>query len=358
MAPVEAAGIGGPRLGAAGVSLVASMESVAVMGFADLLGRVPEVRRARRAIRDLLSERTDALFLPIDAPGLNLGLARDAKRLGRSVVYYVCPQIWAWHAGRIRRLKEDVDLTLLLFAFEREILERGGAAARWVGHPAGALHSEPARRAAARAALGVEPGETVVALLPGSRREEVRRHLGPMLDGAARLVAQTRGAFRAAVSDAGFVEHALRSRATRALWETLLPIHWRGEALDLLRGADLAVVASGTATLETAALGVPQVIVYKTGLVNYEIARRLVRVPAIGLANLVVGRRGAPELIQRDATGWRIAGELARLWTDAAAREAQLRAFENLPEILGGPGSADRAALALVNFVESREISR
>ena len=348
----RAAGIGGPRLRAAGLDAVVPTESIAVMGFASLLGKLPEIRRARQGILRLLREHPDAIFLPIDAPGLHLGLARAAKRMGRRVVYYVLPQVWAWGEKRIHRMREDVDLTLFLFAFESELLARAGAAARWVGHPAGALHPpDPARRQAAREALHVGAAERLVALLPGSRREEVGRHLGPMLDAAARLTNHLEGRVRVAVSDAGSVAAVLqRDAAARRDWDALQPIHALGEARDLLAAADAAVVASGTATLETAALGVPQVIVYRTGRLNYEIARRLVRVPSIGLANLVAGRAVAPELIQGDVRGPRIAAELGTLLTDARASEAQRRGFASIPERLGGPGAADRAAQALIDF--------
>jgi lipid-A-disaccharide synthase len=250
-------------------------------------------------------------------------------------------------------MREDVDLTLLLFEFERELLARAGARSRWVGHPAGSLSPDPEHRAAAKEALGVSPDERLVALLPGSRREEVRRHLGPMLDGAARVVNHIQGRLKAAVSDAGSVTAALRDAGLRRAWEILGPIQYRGETPELLRAADAAVVASGTATLEAAAMGVPQIIVYRTGRLNFEIARRLVRVPSIGLANLVSGRRVAPELIQDEVRGTRIAQELAMLLTDPNAREAQVRAFASIPERLGGPGSADRAAEALMEFVAS-----
>jgi lipid-A-disaccharide synthase len=350
---VKAAGIGGPKLRAAGLDVVQPMESIAVMGFASVLGKLPEIRRARRGILRLLAEHPDAVFVPIDAPGLHLGLARRAKRMGRRVVYYVCPQIWAWGGGRIQRLREDVDVMLHLFSFESKLLRDAGLDARWVGHPAGALAPDPAGRTAAKETFGIGPTEKVVALLPGSRREEVRRHLGPMLDAAARVSAHIGGRARAIVSDAGQVDAALRLPALRRDWEILAPLRWGGDVKDLLRAADAAVVASGTATLETAALGVPQVIVYKTGRLNYEIARRLVRVPSIGLANLVAERSAAPELIQRDVTGPRIAAELAKLLTDEGAREAQLHAFASIPERLGGPGSAERAARALMDFVQA-----
>ena len=330
------------------------MESIAVMGFASVLGKLPEIRRARGALLRLFHDHPDALFVPIDSPGLHLGLARAAKRMGRRVVYYVCPQIWAWGEGRIRRMREDVDLTLLLFTFESELLAHAGARSRWVGHPAGALVApDPQGRVAAKEALGVGRDERLVALLPGSRREEVRRHLGPMLDGTARIANHISGRVRAAVSDAGSVGSVLSDSALRRAWEILAPIQWSGETKDLLSAADAAVVASGTATLETAALGVPMVIVYRTGRLNYEIARRLVRVPSIGLANLVSGARVAPELIQDEVRGPRIAEELAKLLTDDRTREAQIRAFASIPEKLGGPGSADRAAQALIEFVQA-----
>jgi lipid-A-disaccharide synthase len=329
------------------------MESVAVMGFAEVLTHLPSIRRARGGILRLLRDHPDAIFLPIDSPGLHLGLARSAKRMGRRVVYYVCPQIWAWGHGRVQRLREDVDLTLLLFRFEEELLAKEGVRARWVGHPAGALHPDPALRARAREALDLAPEEVLLALLPGSRRGEVRRLVTPMLDAAARLAAHSRARVRIAVSDAGHLSLALGAGHAKELARTLQPILWTGEAGELLRAADLAVVASGTATLETGALGVPMVIVYRTGWLNYQIARRLVRVPHIGLANLVSGRAGAPELIQNRASGPEIAAALGLLLTDAAAREAQASAFAQLPAILGGEGSAARAADALIAFASA-----
>jgi lipid-A-disaccharide synthase len=330
------------------------MESVAVMGFAEVIRHLPAIRRARAAITDLLARRPDAVFLPIDSPGLNLGLARAAHRMGRSVVYYVCPQVWAWGYGRVRRLREDIDLTLLLFRFEEAILRKEGARGRWVGHPAGALEPDPARREKSRRALGLAPSDTLIALLPGSRRGEVRRHLAPMLDAAARLVNQGGRGIRAAVSDAGPVAGLASQGETANLWRVLQPIHYRGDSETLLRAADLALVASGTATLETASLGVPMVIVYRTGALNYAIARRVVRLQRIGLANIVAETDAAPERIQEHATGPEIASAAARLLHDPGERERQRAAFATLPERLGGAGSSERAADALMEFIAER----
>ena len=358
-ASFEASGLGGPALRAAGLRAVAPMESVAVMGFAEVLRHLPEIQRTRRALRRLLAATPDAIFLPIDSPGLNLGLAREAHRAGHRVVYYVCPQIWAWGRGRVARLREDVDLTLLLFRFEEDLLRSERAACRWVGHPAGELHPDPYFRAAARRALGVDDRESLIAILPGSRAGEVRRHLTPMLDAAARLVNEGTRPARVAVSDAGPVEAAARRGEAARLWETIRPIHLRGSAEPLLRAADVALVASGTATLEAAVLGAPLVIVYRTGWLNYQIARRVVHLPSIGLANILAqagagwqgGPPPAPECVQGDATGPSIARAAAPLLADPARREAQRAAFARLSETLGGPpGAAFRAADALIEF--------
>lgn len=330
------------------------MESVAVMGFADVIRHLPAIRHARTALLGLLERSREAVFLPIDSPGLNLGLARAARRMGRSVLYYVCPQIWAWGYGRVSRLRADVDMTLLLFRFEEGILSREGIVARWVGHPAGSLAPDPARREAARRALGLAPTETLIALLPGSRRGEVRRHLAPMLDAAARLVNHGGRGIRVAVSDAGPLSEVAAGGEAGTLWGLVRPIHHRGESEELLRAADLALVASGTATLETAALGVPMVIVYRTSPINYAIARRLVRLPRIGLANIVAGADAAPERIQGEATGASIASAAAKLLDDPKERERQRAAFASLPELLGGAGSAERAADAILEFVAER----
>jgi len=347
---VEASGLGGPALRAAGLRIVAPMESVAVMGFADVIRHLPAIRRTRDALLRLLRASPDAIFLPIDSPGLNLGLATAAHGMGRRVVYYVCPQIWAWGYGRAARLRRDIDLMLLLFHFEEALMRREGIPSRWVGHPAGALAPDPARRDAARRALGLVPDERLLAILPGSRRGEVARHLAPMLDAAARLVNQGARGLRVAVSDAGSVGAIPPKGEAGRTWGLLRPMLHRGPSEELLRAADVALVASGTATLETAALGVPMVIVYKTSPINYAIARRVVRLPRIGLANIVAETDAAPERIQGDATGASIASAAAPLLNDPEARDRQRAAFGSLGERLGGSGSSDRAADALLEF--------
>ena len=346
----DAVGLGGPALRAAGMRVDVPMESVAVMGFAEVIRHLPAIRRARNRLLQLLREDPTALFLPIDSPGLNLGLARAAHRMGRRVVYYVLPQVWAWDYGRVRRIREDVDLMLLLFRFEEEIAAREGIRARWVGHRVGGLAAVTETRESAREAMGVDDRDLVIALLPGSRAGEIRRHLPPMLDAAARLASQMGRPARVIVSEGGPGAATPRGHVAD-LWNSVRATRWPGLSPELLRAADLALVASGTATLEAAMLGAPMVVVYRTGRFNYEIARRLVRLPRIGLVNIVLGADVAPECIQDRATGIEIARAAAPLLVDPARREAQRAAFARLPELLGGPGSAERAADALIEFI-------
>jgi lipid-A-disaccharide synthase len=352
-ADVHAVGLGGPALREAGMRTVADMESVAVMGFGAIT-HLPAIRRARTEVRRALEERHDAIFLPIDSPGLNLGLARAAHAMGRRVVYYVCPQIWAWGYGRVRRLREDVDLTLLLFRFEEAILASEGAPFRWVGHPAGELRFDEDLRREGREFLEVAPEEKVIALLPGSRRSEVGHHLLPMLDAASRLRERVGAGVRVVVSDAGPLEDVADRPPVRQRLAQVDATRHRGDSRQLLCAADLAIVASGTATLETAALGVPFVIVYRTSALNYAIARRLVKLPRIGLANIVMDADVAPERIQGDATGASIADAAEPLLLDAAARDRQRAGFAGLSERLGGAGAAGRAADALLEFASGR----
>ena len=353
---VQVSGLGGPALREAGMRAVADMESVAVMGFGAIT-HLPAIRRARAEVRRALEEHPDAIFLPIDSPGLNLGLARAAHAMGRPVVYYVCPQIWAWGYGRVRRLREDVDLTLLLFRFEEEILASEGAPFRWVGHPAGGLRFDEELRQESREFYQVGPDETLIALLPGSRRSEVGHHLIPMLEAAAQLRERSNKRVHVVVSDAGPLRHFVDENPVLKHVQRVKPILTLDDSREILCAADIAIVASGTATLEAAALGVPFVIVYRTSALNYAIARRLVKIRRIGLANIVMGADVAPELIQGNATGPAIADAAEPLLLDEAARERQRTGFSGLAERLGGNGAAGRAADALIEFAASRRES-
>lgn len=338
MTTVEAAGLGGDRLAASGMRIDFHQRDHTVMGFAEVLTSAGRLIRLRREVRrSITAYHPDALLL-VDYPGFNLPLAQWARSRGLPVIYYISPQLWAWGKGRTRQVRDGVDLMMTLFRFEVDFYRNHGVdCAEWTGHPLvdrvpGPLESMPGRR---------------IALLPGSREQEVSRLLDPMLD--AFLDLARRGladeAVVAAVSD--LPAHLYR-RAASTEGVTLA-----GNLREALDGASAAAVCSGTATLETSLHGVPFVIAYRTSPLTYFLARLLVRgVDRIGMANIVAGRDVAPELVQHEVNGTSLASGLAPLMEDTPEREYALGGLTEVREALGPPGASARAAGMLLKKVE------
>jgi len=334
-------GMGGDLMAAAGVGLLAHVRDVAVVGLSEVTRRLPALWRSwRRLVAALDRERPRALVL-IDFPGFNLRLARRARRLGVPVVYYVPPQVWAWRPGRLARIRRDVALVLAVLPFEAPLYRAAGVPVAYVGHPIlDALVGAPSREAARRL-LGLAPTDLVVGLLPGSRPHEVARLLPLMRAAAVRLAAARPGA-RFVLARAPTVGAADLARRL----DGGPPVQVEaGRTHAVMRAADLLLVASGTAALEAALLGTPMVVCYRVSRATAFVARRVLRVPWISLANLVLGRAVVPELYTpADATPARLAAEALRLLDTPAARAAQRAAFAELAAELGPPGVADRAA--------------
>ena len=342
-------GAGGPSLRAAGVEILVPSESLAVVGIGEVLLRLPGLWRALGTLKAALRERRPGALVLVDFPDFNFRLARHAKRLGIPVVYYITPQVWAWRPGRTRFLAANVDLALVLFPFEEEFLKARGVEARFVGHPL----VDTARPASSLEEFltrhGLSPRAPRVALLPGSRPSEVRRNL-PALAGAAALLRKTHPEAVPMVPWAHGLPASLRGPFDGG------PIRWvEGEYADVLGHAQAAAVASGTATLEAALMGVPQVVVYRVNRLTYQIGRRLVTLPHVALPNVVAGRAAVPELLQgaftpqavaRALAGFLDSGEQAR--REAAAMEKEMR------KRLGEGGASARAASELQAFLELR----
>jgi lipid-A-disaccharide synthase len=338
---LRAFGLGGPRLRQEGLEALHAAEEINVMGFAEVLPRIPRILAILRGLAAAAAARRTRAALLVDSPDFNLRLAARLKALGVKVVYYVSPMIWAWRPGRVRKIAPLVDRMLCIFPFEERFYQGTGVEARFVGHPL-AERPPPGPAEGYRAALGLAGGRTTVALLPGSRAPEVKRIFPAMLDAAERI--------RARHPDAQFVvpvaptleEASLRpylaSHATLPV--TLVP----GRAEEAVGAADAALVKSGTSTLETALMRRPMVVVYKMAWLSYLLAKLLVRVAHFALVNVLAGRRLVPELLQREASPERMAGEVERLLADPAAREAQLRGLDEVRGSLGGPGAARRVA--------------
>lgn len=288
----ELYGLGGPLMAAAGVRLLASLDDLAVMGLAEVASRLPLFIGLLRRLRAELSEQPPDLVLPIDYPGFNLRLARSAKRRGAPVLYYIAPQVWAWRQGRAKQLARYTDRLAVILPFEESLFRDAGAKVTFVGHPL--LDLEPPRRARDELCreLGIDAGRPILALFPGSRAQELERHL-PLFSEAARRVQRRR-------PDVQPVIAAGSALPDRAFGDAVHPRTRDGWAL--LQHATAALVKSGTSTLQAALAGAPMVIAYRMHPLTFAVARRLVRIRNIGLANLVAGERVVAELLQDEAT--------------------------------------------------------
>lgn len=338
------AGMGGARMAAAGVRLLRRVESVAVVGGTEVLGRLPALWRAFRALRRHLREARPGVVVLVDFPEFNMRLARAARRLGVPVVYFIAPQVWAWRRYRVRALARDVSRVLAIFPFEVGFYADAGVPVEFVGHPVLDV-LPPLTRDSCRAGL-VASGEALVGLLPGSREHEVRRHL-PVLLGAARRLREARPRLRFALPVAPTLDPRAIEATARASDVPVTVL--QGEAYRVMSASDLLLVASGTATLEAACYGAPMVVVYRLSGLSYALARLLVRgVAHVSLPNILAGRGIVPELIQRRATAEKVAAAAQALLEDETARAAQRAALLEVRARLGEPGAARRAAGAVL----------
>ena len=341
-------GLGGPEMRAAGVETSHDIADLAVMGISEVLRRLPFFRRVLNETVDAALERRPDAVILVDYPGFNLRLASRVHALGLRTLYYVCPQVWAWHRSRIPHMAEIVDLLLTLFPFEPACFDGTGLRVRFVGHPlvdrAAAAHAAPERPLPWN-------GDPRVALLPGSRRQEIERILPAMWAAAGRL--QTRH------PNAGFLIAAASTDAERDIRARIAghsdgPTHWdvvTGSTFDVLRQAHGAMVASGTATVETALMRCPMIVVYRTAPLTYWMARRLVRVPHIGMVNLIAGERVCPEFIQNAAKPDAMVDALVPLLVEGEPRTRMLDRLEGVARALGPGGSDARAAREIVDYL-------
>jgi lipid-A-disaccharide synthase len=334
-------GMGGERMAAGGLDVLADIRETAVVGFSEVVRRLPLLRRTFGRLAAALRSEQPHVVVLIDYPGFNLRLARVAHAAGVPVVYFIPPQVWAWRPGRLEAIRRRVSLVLAVFPFERALYGMAGVPVEFVGHPVlDALPAAPTR-ATARRQLGLDETHLVIGLLPGSRAQEIERLLPLMRDAANRIVRVR--------ADARFVLGLAPSVPRAAIDRHLLG----GPKVDVvedrtyavMRASDLLLVASGTATLEAGLLGTPMVVCYRLSAVSERIAAVLARVPWASLTNIVLGRQVVPELCRRrDATGERLAQEALHLLATPGALDAQRQAFRELAAELGAPGVGARAA--------------
>ncbi|HEX3940628.1 MAG TPA: lipid-A-disaccharide synthase [Acidobacteriaceae bacterium] len=308
-------GLGGVRMEQAGLRRVVRAEDVAVMGITEVIAHMPHIYAQYRKLKaSLRAERPDLAIL-IDFPDVNLRLAGELHRLGVPVVYFVSPQLWAWKKRRIRRVKRFVTRMLVIFPFEEAFYRQRGVAADFVGHPLADLDPPRISRDAFARENGLDASKPWIGLLPGSRRKELRANLPPMLEAAQMLGSKYEFLLPVAPTlKNSDVEAALAQTPAAG------SLHLVHDARATLFHAAASVVASGTATVEAAILGNPFLVVYRISRLSYAVARRVVRVPHVGMVNLIAGRRIVPELIQDNFTASNIVENLRPLLEDSVAR--------------------------------------
>lgn len=340
-------GLGGDRLQAEGATLVAHIRDLAVVGLLEVLKHLRHLRGVFRRVLDEVERDPPAAAVLIDYPDFNLRLARELRRRGVPVVYFVSPQIWAWRKGRIRGIRENVARMLVIFPFEEAMYREAGVPVTFVGHPLVDLVAAPEDRADFLRGLGVSPEREVVAVLPGSRPQEIAHNL-PGIAGAVRLLHARRPDLEFVLPVAPSIDASLLADALAGLPVRLAPDGARAA----LAACRAAIVASGTATVEAALLGAPMVVVYRLSALTHFLGRRLIRVPHVAMVNLIAERRVVPELIQGDFTPERVAGEVLELLADGPRRTAMVADLAEVRRRLGDGGASERAAREVLEVLQ------
>lgn len=346
-------GIGGTDMQNAGVDVIHNIVELAVIGPVDVIKNYGKLKKIYNDLCAMLEkDRPDCAIL-IDYPGFNLKVAQNLKALNVPVIYYISPQVWAWGAGRIKRIKQLVDKMLVLFEFEKDLYEKEGVRASFVGHPLLDTVKQTKDKNEIISKAGLSPDKITIGILPGSRKNEVIRILPIMLK-TAELIQNTAGFENiqfllpvAKTIEMGFVKEILK--------KTKLGIALiKDDTYNAISVCKIAMVASGTATLETALLGVPMAIIYKVSPITYLITRALIKIPYIGLVNVISGRKVVQEFIQHHAKPKLIAEYLMRLLKDEGFRQKIKDELLELKTKLGAPGASMRAAKEIVGFLQNR----
>ena len=334
-------GLGGHAMAAAGMTLRHDLAGTAIMGFFEVVKHFPAIRRLFLETLDYLqASRPDALIL-IDYPGFNVRLAKAAHRAGIPVIYYISPQVWAWKKKRLKTIARCVRKMLVIFPFEEALYRQAGVDCAYVGHPL--LDHLAAYKPVCRYA-----GDPLIALLPGSREQEIERHVRLMADVGRGILENYPGARFVAAA----VNEARAAQIKRLAGDFPLDVVVGG-MYDVLASARFCLVASGTATLETALFGVPMIILYKVSPPTYWLARLLVDVSHIGMVNILAGRGIVPECVQHEAVAGRVLPLALELVGDSPARETMIRELACVRAQLGGGGASVNAAQHILQCIEN-----
>lgn len=335
---IELFGLGGDRMDISGVDIRYHVNQLSFLGFWEVLKHLPFVKRVEGDLLNQIRERKPSLAILIDYPGFNLRLARKLKSLNIPIMYYVSPQVWAWGRGRVSKIKKLVDKMVVVFQFEKEIYEKEGVSVEWHGHPLLEIVKPRYKRAEFIKKLGLEPGSRYIGIFPGSRKQEIEK-IVPVMKKAVEMGTSSDLDLRGIVGCAPGIDIDFYRKICG---DNML--HVRDSTYDLMEYAELNLVASGTATLECAILNKPLFIMYRTSAVTYMIAKRLVKIPNIGLVNVVAGEKIVPEFIQKDCNSDLLAAEIELFFSDDGYKKRMLERLSSVKNMLGTAGASKKAA--------------
>ena len=338
-ADVQLFGMGGPLMRRAGVEIVTDYSEVAVVGITEILKHLPSLLEAMERLVNAADRRKPELAILTDFPGFHLRLARKLKPKGIRNVYYICPQFWAWRPWRANLVRRRFAKALCIFPFEEKFFSAAGVPTKFVGHPlVGAVQATKDRRQFCEE-YKLDASRSIVSVLPGSRVGELAHHLPVLHEACARIHAKVAAQFVVAAAHGQDIERL------KAGWPAGVAVRVvDGETYNAIAAGDAAIVSSGTATVETALLDVPMVVVYRVSPLTATLAKPLVRTPYFAMVNLIAEKRVVPELVQHDFTPENVANETLQLLREPNAREAQRRGLEEVRARLGPPGAVERAA--------------
>lgn len=348
---IEVFGMGGECLRAAGGEVVFDIKDHSVMGFVEVVKKLPDILRLKRDFVQLMRERKPDVFMTIDYPDFNMRVAKIAHEMGIPVLSFIPPSAWVWRKGRAKKVAGFADKVACIFPFEYEVYKEAGANAEFVGHPLVDIVKPSMTRAEAEVWVGKDSSKKLVLLMPGSRLMEIEKTLPTLLE-AGKLLQKQRPEVQFVLPRAGTIPlELLESKIKASGLEVRIT---EGHNYDLFSIADLALATSGTVTLEAALCGLGSVIVYRAAALTFFIAKLFVKIPHIGLPNIVAGRQVMPELLQDDFTPARVAEEAMKLLEEP--RNAELhRDIAEVKKRLGAPGAVQRVAELIIRMTEDKK---
>ncbi len=333
-------GIGGDKMKAAGMQIAYHINSMAFLGFAEVIRHLPFIRRVQKELIEIIKEKMIRTVVLIDYPGFNLSIAKKLKKLGIKIIYYISPQIWAWGAGRIKKIRNLVSKMLVVFPFEKDFYKESGVEVEFVGHPL--LERISSYNFLTKEELcekfNFDRGKEILLILPGSRQHEVEK-IFPECMKAAESIAKEFGLQIVIACSPNINENLFRKISGSDDFRIV-----KGYTYDLLKNSKIGIIKSGTSTLEAALLGLPMVIVYKTSFLTYYIGKKLIKVDNIGLANIVAGENIAVELIQNEVANDKISLELKKILSDDSLYFSIKSKMSAVRSHLGEIGASERAA--------------